>query len=175
MNAPELSIRAFPEVRHIAACGQGDALTSRECCGAIGRAKRLIGSRPACSARSFPAAGLPSRRVAAAFEHHPQHGGPGQIGERARSLKLEYLRSHKRGSIELAGLEGITTEQLSALIAAKLESNYIHNLKYLEEHDASLFNLLLELPNDLREDPVRLMASLRYMPRDGILKLVTMF
>lgn len=118
---------------------------------------------------------MPSRRVAAAFEHHPQHGGPGQIGERARSLKLEYLRSHKRGSIELAGLEGITTEQLSALIAAKLESNYIYNLKYLEEHDASLFNLLLELPNDLREDPVRLMASLRYMPRDGILKLVTMF
>jgi hypothetical protein len=89
--------------------------------------------------------------------------------------KLEYLRSAKAGSMELAGLDALTTTQLSELISSKIGHNYIYNLRFLKEHDISLFNIVIEIPVENRAVPVKIMAALEYRPHDRLLRLVTLF
>lgn len=83
--------------------------------------------------------------------------------------KLDYLLSEKRGSFERAGLSGTTPEQLGNLIQTKLQSNYIYNLRRLDQYDTVLFNVIIEV------NRCRLMASLHYLPGSRTVRLVTLF
>jgi hypothetical protein len=74
-----------------------------------------------------------------------------------------------------AGIERLTTAQLGELIASKVSHNYIYNLQFREEHDVSLFNIILEIAAASRRKPIRLMASLEYHPDQNVLRLVTLF
>ena len=89
--------------------------------------------------------------------------------------KLSYLRSEKAGSMAIAGIEQLTTAQLAEMISAKFSHNYIYNLRFHEEHNVSLFNIMLEIAVAGRLTPVRLMASMAYHSDQNVLKLVTLF
>ena len=58
---------------------------------------------------------------------------------------------------------------------AKLRSNYIYNLEYLDEHDVSKFNILLEPEGVESRKPVKLMAVLEHLPEIRKLRLITFF
>lgn len=88
--------------------------------------------------------------------------------------KLEYLKTAKAGSMHHAGLSQVSTEELQAIIKAKLRSNYIYNMSYLAEHNVTKFNIVIEIPGK-DEHPFRLMAALEYRPDDKALRLVTFY
>ena len=89
--------------------------------------------------------------------------------------KLAYVKSIKKGSIERAGLEAITLSELKMLIKAKVSANYIYNLIFLEEHNVSKFNIIIELPSQTSGTPTRLLAALEYKPELKTLRLLTLF
>lgn len=89
--------------------------------------------------------------------------------------KARYLRNEKKGSLSAAGLDALTTDELSQLIRSKLMENYIYHLRFGEEHGRSLFNLVLEFPNPRHATPSRLMGSFDYSPERSALRLVTLF
>lgn len=89
--------------------------------------------------------------------------------------KGKYLRDNHGASLARAGLIAMSDEELAATVKAKVNDSYIYNLRYLEEHDTSLFNIMIEV-GDLDEGKVtRLLAALEYRPEKGLLKLVTLY
>lgn len=89
--------------------------------------------------------------------------------------KLEYLRSAKAGSLELAGLAQLTSEELGTVLTAKLKNNYLYNLRYLEEHDTSLFNLILDFTDPHTSRPLKLVGAMEYLAERNELRLVTLY
>lgn len=89
--------------------------------------------------------------------------------------KLDYLRSAKEGNMKLAGLNSLTGSQLAELISSKISQNYIYNLRFLNEHEVSLFNIIIEIHVENRTVPVKMMAALEYRPHESLLRLVTLF
>ena len=89
--------------------------------------------------------------------------------------KAAYIREHHGSGLERAGLIEISDDELAAAVKAKVNDSYIYNLRYLEEHDTSLFNQMLELPGEEASSPTRLLAALEYMPEVPQLRLVTLF
>lgn len=88
--------------------------------------------------------------------------------------KLAYIKGAKGGSMHHAGLEGVSLEELQAIIKQKLRSNYIYNMSYLEEHNVTKFSIIIEVEGK-DGHPFRLMAALDYRPDDKILRLVTLY
>jgi hypothetical protein len=91
------------------------------------------------------------------------------------AAKREYLLGAKSGSMELAGVEQMTNEELALSLQSKLRSNYIYNLRYREATNTSLFNIVLEFPVSGRPKPVKLLAGMEYLSESNELKLVTLF
>ena len=89
--------------------------------------------------------------------------------------KLKYIMREKHGSIERTGLEDINNEQLSALIKAKIQDNYIYNLCFNAEHNIMKFNIVLEFPTRRGLPATRLLAALEYQPDRRKLRLITLF
>lgn len=92
--------------------------------------------------------------------------------------KFDYLLKQKTGAMKRASLAHDDHDYLERLIRAKLSSNYIYNLRYDEEHDTSLFDILIEFnPFDSAEAraPVRVMVALEYMPHERVLRVVTLY
>jgi len=89
--------------------------------------------------------------------------------------KLEYLKGEKSESLARAGLNEIGVTGLQMLIAEKLASSYIYNLVYLQEHDVTKFNVILEIPSANNMRPTRLLAALSYHPKSKTLELKTLF
>ena len=92
-----------------------------------------------------------------------------------KEKKLEYIIKRKLGPRKRANLEDISSEQLSALIKAKIQKNYIYDLCFNAEYNIIKFNVILELP--ARGDPpaIRLLATLGYQPNRKKLRLITSF
>jgi hypothetical protein len=89
--------------------------------------------------------------------------------------KLEYLRREKAGSMEMAGLNTLTTDELSMIVRKKLKDNYIFNLSFNSDHEIMKFNILIEIPRSDRDKPIKLVVALEYAPRTESLRLITMF
>ncbi len=89
--------------------------------------------------------------------------------------KLNYVKSVKKGSVERAGLEGITALELAELIKDKISASYIYNLEFLEAHNVAKFNIIIELPSRSSCEPTRLLAALEYKPEQKVLRLITLF
>ncbi|MCC8555708.1 hypothetical protein, partial [Xanthomonas hortorum] len=89
--------------------------------------------------------------------------------------KLNYLKIEKSGSMARAGLEAITSEELSGLIKEKIAGNYIYNLVFLEEHDVSKFNIIIELSSKDIPAVTRILAALEYKPKKKALKVITLY
>lgn len=89
--------------------------------------------------------------------------------------KLEYLKNEKSGSIARAGLETTTTETLAALVQRKITASYIYNMTFLEQHNVSKFNIIIELPTIKKLPPTRLLAALECNQQKQTLRLLTLF
>lgn len=89
--------------------------------------------------------------------------------------KLEYIKREKAGSLERAGIHALDAEGIKKLIRGKLAHNYIYNLRYLDDHDVMLFNIILEVARPDGGYPSRLLLSLEYQPAEGNLRVVTMY
>lgn len=87
--------------------------------------------------------------------------------------KYEYLLS--AGKLIKSGLTQTTQKDLIALIRAKIESSYIYNLSYIEEHNTRKFNLIIETPRTGSSSPARTLVGLEYRPDDKALRVITMF
>lgn len=88
--------------------------------------------------------------------------------------KLDYLLSTKQGKMAKAGIATLDRGEVSGLIKAKLMLSYIYNMTYLEEHDVSKFNLLLEFEHRGGGHPTRMTAALEYRPIERVLRLITL-
>ncbi|NHQ60239.1 hypothetical protein G9409_06470 [Chlorobium sp. BLA1] len=91
------------------------------------------------------------------------------------AARLNYVKTIKKNSVERAGLEAITSNELGELIKAKISGSYIYNLVVLEEYDIAKFNIIIELPSRSSEEPTRLLAALEYKPEQKILRLLTLY
>lgn len=88
--------------------------------------------------------------------------------------KLKYLQENKRGSLEHAGLAGLTVQELKNAISAKLSSNYIYNMSFNEEYNTTKFNIILEFAEGKAKASRHLLA-LEYMPDKGAVRLITFY
>ena len=92
-----------------------------------------------------------------------------------KDKKLEHLKEQKSGSIERAGLQDITKKGLADWIRAKVQENYIYNLRFDEEHNVTIFNIVLEFPSRKSRPATRLLAALEYKPDHRKLRLITLY
>ncbi len=101
-----------------------------------------------------------------------------QFTVRVDQAKFEYLLTQKAGSMKRSGLLTVDRSSLEEIIREKVSSNYIYNMRYDEDHEVSMFDILLEFqPVDSSPGalPVRVMAAFEYIPRDLELRLVTLY
>lgn len=89
--------------------------------------------------------------------------------------KLGYLKSEKNGSVERAGLQAISSEELAGLIKAKISGSYIYNLCLDTMHNIMRFNIIVELPTSASRRETRLSAALEYQPDCRTLRLITLY
>jgi len=93
---------------------------------------------------------------------------------RVEPRKYEYLRSNKGGTLKRLGMAGVSGNQVQSLIRAKLAANYIYNLRYLPEHDVSLFDMVVEHQPE-RGTPIRTVVGLEYRSPEEGLRLITLY
>ncbi len=91
------------------------------------------------------------------------------------AAKLEYLKREKYGSIQRAGLQAISAEQLAALIRSKISANYIYGLTVDQTYNVTKFNIVIELPPAADRPATRLLAALEYQPDPRSLRLITLY
>jgi hypothetical protein len=90
-------------------------------------------------------------------------------------VKGRYLRDQHGSSLARAGLHEMSDEELAESIKAKINDSYIYYLRYHEESDASLFNIMLEICDPSERKVTRLLAALEYLPEVRLLRLVTLY
>jgi hypothetical protein len=88
--------------------------------------------------------------------------------------KYGYLATEKLGKLAKAGLASLGRDQLTAILKAKITSNYIYNLTYMVEHDVMKFNVMLEVSHPGGGYPTRLIAALEYIPEDRLVRVITL-
>ncbi len=91
------------------------------------------------------------------------------------AAKAKYLREDHGLSLARAGLASLDDEEIASTIRSKIKDSYIYNLRYDEEHDTSLFNIMLEISEPDEGRVTRLLAALEYQPEVPMLRLVTLF
>jgi hypothetical protein len=84
--------------------------------------------------------------------------------------KLGYLQANKASSLKRAGLAGLDGAAVAERIRKKLTGNYIYNLAYSESFSALKFNIVLE-----NDKIARSMCSLKYVPQEQRVKVITFF
>ena len=89
--------------------------------------------------------------------------------------KLEHLKKQKLGSVRRAGIENVNGEKLTVIIKEKIQNNYISNLRFNNEHNIVLFNIILEIKTEPHSLTTRLLAALEYKYTEKKLRLVTLF
>lgn len=94
---------------------------------------------------------------------------------RVDEAKAKYLQAEHGGSLRRAGLGGADPTQLQEAIRSKVGSNYIYYLRFKEEGNASLFNIMIEFTPADQPRPVRMTAALAYEPERRQLRIVTLF
>lgn len=86
--------------------------------------------------------------------------------------KYGYLRSRKGEILKIAGLGGHSREELSSVIRAELDNDYIYRLQ--DNVDGTVqFSIVLELPRE-GTHPIRVAVGLKYFPALRTLSLVTL-
>ena len=88
--------------------------------------------------------------------------------------KFGYLATEKHGTLKRMGVPSDNLCILKSLIAEKVSSNYIYNMKHYHEHGTTLFNIILEV-YQTDSVPQRVVAGLEYIPGERCLRLVTLF
>lgn len=99
----------------------------------------------------------------------------GELGVLVEEGKIGYLRTNKRDNMERAGLAELSATELADQIKAKINSDYIYNLRYDDTHDKSFFTMILEATDPASSKPARLTVGLEYRPTQNDLRLITMF
>lgn len=89
--------------------------------------------------------------------------------------KLKYLKENKSGKLKKATLIDFDKTELETLIKNKINSNYIYNMVYLDEHDTLKFNMVIETVTSDTKEKVKLTLALEYIPKNNELRLITMF
>jgi len=89
--------------------------------------------------------------------------------------KLQYLMTEKKDNIKMAGLANMSIDELQDQIKSKLNTNYIFNLCFLQQHKTIKFNIMLETIQQASNKPMKLIVALEYVAKDKILRLITMF
>ena len=89
--------------------------------------------------------------------------------------KYKYLFEKKFGSLKRSGLDEGGIEDLKRKVREKINSNYIYNMNYLENHDVIKFNIVLEFLSKDHEYPVRLNASFEFNPQERTIRLITLY
>ena len=92
-----------------------------------------------------------------------------ELSVEVAGAKGDYVRKSHPAGLARAGLIEMSDEELADAIKAKINDSYIYNLRYFEEHDSSLFNLILEVGDPSGERSTRLLVSLEYLPERRIL------
>ena len=93
---------------------------------------------------------------------------------RIDETKFGYLASAKSGTLKRMGLPGDDLAGLRRMIAERISSNYIYNMKHDDRYGTTMFNMILEIHFSNR-DPQRAVAAVEYMPADRCLRLVTLY
>ena len=88
------------------------------------------------------------------------------------AAKAKYLREDHGLSLARAGLASLDDEEIASTIRSKIKDSYIYNLRYDEEHDTSLFNIMLEISEPDEGRVTRLLAALEYQPEVPMLRLI---
>ena len=99
----------------------------------------------------------------------------GLLDVEIKKEKFKYVMDQKAESIKRAGLKNVTRQQLAAMIKAKIESTYIYNLRFDEEHKVTKFNVILEVQGGEECTVTRLLAALEYQPDRRKIRLVTLY
>lgn len=89
--------------------------------------------------------------------------------------KLAYIAAHG-GGFNAAGLDSTDRTAVQEMIRERIRRNYIYELQLVEHEKGttSKFNIMLEFPRTARP-PVRMLATLEYIPDDEVLRLITLF
>lgn len=98
-----------------------------------------------------------------------------EFGIEVAEAKLNYLKSAKSGSMQRAGMEEITSEQLASLISRKISANYIYNLAVDQTHNVTKFSIIIELPLTETRPATKLLAALEYKADTKALRLITLY
>jgi hypothetical protein len=88
--------------------------------------------------------------------------------------KHGYLTTQKAESLKRIGLLDRGANDLKAMIADRIHSNYIYNMAYDKQHGTSKFDILLEVGPSLSER-FRVMVALEYLPDDRELRVITLY
>ena len=90
--------------------------------------------------------------------------------------KIGYLKSEKAGSMEKAGLQQMSSDQLAALIKERISASYIYSMAYDPIHNVTKFNVIIEVPPPSSgRSPTRLLAALEYQSERKTLRLITLY
>ncbi len=84
-----------------------------------------------------------------------------------------YLKTKKLGAMKVLGISNIDKEELQKKILINLYNNYIYNIERNEFGDLK-FNVLIEL-QDGNKNIKNVLVSLKYIPKENELRLITMF
>ncbi len=89
--------------------------------------------------------------------------------------KYKYLLEKKFGSLKRSGLNEGGIKDLKQKIREKINSNYIYNMNYLDDHDVMKFNIILEFLSEDYDYPVRLNTCFEFDPQERTIRLITLY
>jgi hypothetical protein len=105
---------------------------------------------------------------------HPRPTPLNQMKTRIDPAKHGYLTTKKGDSLKRIGLIDKGADDLKAMIANRIHSNYIYNMTYDKQHGTSKFDILLEVSPSASER-FRVMVALEYLPDNCELRLITLY
>jgi hypothetical protein len=88
--------------------------------------------------------------------------------------KHGYLITDKLGKLQKARLADLDRDRIASLIKSKVAANYIYNMVYLAEHDVMKFNLMIEVERGDGGYPTRMTTVLEYIPKEKVLRVITL-
>lgn len=89
--------------------------------------------------------------------------------------KMDYLLTQKAGKLKKAGVFHYSTDEVAAMVAEKIRSNYIYEMTELPAHNVVKFNLVIELVAQATKEVVRCNVTLACNNEHNILRVVTLF
>jgi hypothetical protein len=105
---------------------------------------------------------------------HPRPMPLDRMKIRLDPAKHGYLTTQKADSLKRIGLLDKGADDLKAMIADRIHSNYIYNMTYDQQIGTSKFDILLEVGPSPSER-FRVMVALEYLPDDRELRVITLY